>query len=51
VKYNAVTLATTCCLSVLQLVSKVFKKVHSKYADVTEQRVETLVQQLLQENR
>lgn len=44
-------LAITCCLSSLQLVSKVFKKVHSKYADVTEQRVETLVQQLLQDNR
>lgn len=35
----------------VQLASKVFKKVHSKYADVTEQQVSELLQQLLQGDR
>jgi hypothetical protein len=36
---------------VLQLARKVFKKVHRKYADVTEQQVSDLLEELLQEDR
>lgn len=44
----AAALLAPCCL---QLASKVFKKVQTKFPDLTEQQVSTLLQQLVQQNK